>query len=559
MVLVMSHAFIRDAMTMLRLHIRLRPVVTLSQLHSSGRVLCLLLYTAVGVLPSIAVRSEELASGLPGSVARVEDHRLQESFLCLGVGDQTASLQSAINANTASGKAVVISGAKGPCLVTKAIYLPSKTDLIGTDGVVIKSVSRISANLLDLTGSYDVTVRGVNLDGSSLNLEYSVFKPVIIFSNTQHSRLENLTIKNTVRDIRISSGSNNNTIKNVSITNPGGYNGLTVEDSNDNVIEDFRSVGQRLWGIGIIGTSSRNHLIRPSSNDSGAELVGIQWRATENEIVDPRLEFAKYPTWLPGMTMTKGERRISLGSDGMPKIYIATSDGVSGRYPPTCIGSLMTIPDKVTCTDGGVIWAFWREYNSAGDNCISVTGSHNVIKGGTLDGCKRNGIALFGENNTVSDVAILNPGQGLSNPGGQKYACIYFNSNYNGVSKYNVVNDNRCLDNQKRHTMYYGIWFDSGYPDWTTHNLYRLGDYVENQSNLYKATIGGLSGNSPPNCREGECDDGAISWTWTRQVIRGATEANVARHNLVEGTVSSVAICKSTNRLGEVVIDNKVE
>jgi hypothetical protein len=430
----------------------------------------------------------------------------------------------------------------GPCIIKDTLVVPSNIVIDGIDNPILALRSSYNTTLFKLQGVHNIVIRGITIDGGSNNQIFEgQAKPIIDIINASSNILEDIYIKDAPRDIRIRQGSNNNIVKNVKIISPGyyrntigeaiTYNGLTLSDAYDNFVENFSSIGHAGWTIGIVGDSQRNKIINVNSTDSGIELIGLQYLASGNEIITPFISKNSYPRWAAHRRVKKGDRVISdamMQIDGTLKskrfVYIADADGVTGDLPPNCTPSHKS-PHPATpltkCFDGGVTWVSWRDDSSASDNCISITGSFNIIEGGVLEDCRGHGISLYGDHNTIQFVTIKNAGNAFTYNRVLYYG-INIESAFGGFAQNNIVVFNNIIDTHNIGTTKADIHEHGMYQPWieglTPTNPFGAEVYVTSGGQLYTTLPSGRTTRLPaPTCTDGNCSDGGgVLWKHIR-------------------------------------------
>lgn len=441
---------------------------------------------------------------------------------------------------------LVFINAGGPCFIGDTINIASNTVIKGINNPTLALRSEKATTLFRLRDAQGVQIRDLTIDGGVYDqLIPETVKPVIHLIGASSTLLSNLVVTAAPRDIRLDIGSHDNTIEDVRVVSPGyyrtpageasTYNGLTLVDAFDNRITNFSSIGQAGWTIGIVGSSRRNRIVNANSSDSGIELIGVQSHASENEIVSPKIHLNAYPKWRPRMSIAKGERVISgQESDGVYRssIYIADTAGVTGEIPPNCKTPRRN-PHPTTplskCHDGGVTWAYWRDNTSASDNCISLSGSKNVIDGGMLEACRQNGVGIYGDGNIVKNVTISDAGVAASF-NGLRYFGVDIESGYGGVAQNNAVINNIVRDGS-HHAIEGAVHVGGAYPAWNAglSPTNELGTplYAVYDKELYRAVAKSAVTTDfpPPSCKRGRCaDGGGVEWEHMRH-LPGDTRA----------------------------------
>lgn len=521
------------------------------------------------LLSEIALAENIPRQQRPG-LAAVETEGSEQSIACDGTNLNPDTLVAAMAAAAASNQPLQFQARGGPCMLLATMDVASGISIEGVGNPTLFMNSDTVTTIMKLNNVTGVTIRSLSLDGGAYNHIYrGHVEPIVNLINASENMLENITIKNAPRDIRLQGGSKNNKLRNINVISPGYYralsgenitfHGITLQDAHDNIIEDFSSVGQAGWTVGVIGTSSGNRVVRAKSTDSGLELIGLQYQASHNFFSSVELRPNSYPHWSAGRSVTRGDRVISdvaIPVKGVTRlfqfIYIADSTGVTGSTAPDCKSPFKS-PHPATpltkCSDGGVTWSFWRDDSSASDNCISITGSYNSVLGGYLEKCRGHGVSLYGDHNSVSKITVRNAGAAYP-LNGVPYHGINLQSEFSGISQQNIVTGNTIEDTNATPTIREAVHAGGLYRSWSAgskiSNPFGAATYAVFDGQLFKTfSIGKVTAYPPPKCVSNSClDGGGVEWQWVRSVPQDASPVG----NIVSDNTSSIRPLKARSQ-----------
>lgn len=164
---------------------------------------------------------------------------------------------------------------------------------------------------------------------------------------------------------------------------------------------------------------------------------------------------------------------------------------------------------KLSTTGSGLelVGMTWRTHHNVltdsnashtGDNCYSITGSHNRLANLSGDHCAGNGITFYGSDNT------LDGGFFISNS--QKYmvrkawaAGVAFSQGFGGGAQRNIVRNVVVDDDQVLPTQQVGVMTYGGlYKIWAPHVTIRAGEERLVGLHLYRARTAGVTGTTAP-------------------------------------------------------------
>jgi hypothetical protein len=442
---------------------------------------------------------------------------------CDGSTDDTSNLNQALTYAASVHVALYLQANTAGCFITAPLTPPSFSQFVGIDmaGLIVGNPAQATA--ISLNGTTGVILKDLTIQGNvatpggtgALTFTQNPTTPIINMNGTTFALVDNLRIMNPAKDIRLD-GASFNAVTRINMTN-GQYVGSQVNNSNFNLLEDFQANLQNTFTVFVTGTSHDNRFVRVSSYDTGRELVGISPPANNNTITDPKTTLPPVPylPWTTAMSVTAGQRVVSNNS-----IFSAGSTGTTGASPPTC--------GSGTCSDGTITWTWQHGYGSSGDNCISMTGNRNSVVGGILSYCYRDGVAMYGSDNSATGAHIFDNGQGVA----VHYAGVEMTSNFGGIAKNNVATGNIVDDDQAAPTQYYpfrvsgNTGLGGGYPNWVTATVYAALAYVIQGQNLYQTLAGGTSGATAPTCTSLTCSDGAVTWTFVQTFVGNTQSTN---------------------------------
>lgn len=509
-----------------------------------------LLFAAFCAGALISREVAEAKSSSPGSETVVS---------CARGDDVGPAFEAALRSSASSGARIVVEGAPGGCVVRTTLAVPSGARIEGINSPVIAIVKDSSPTLFSLNATTGAAIKGLTLDGGTRSVIYRSVSPIVsLLNGASGNSIEDITVTNSPRDIRLDSA-NNNTIRRIRSISPGfykntvgdaiTYNAVTLNNANQNVVEDVFATGHAGWVVGIVGTSANNVIKLVKSSDSGLELIGLQSNANHNTISDISIGQPNYRSWAPNSAVVAGDRLVSkvvTKGGSYPGIYIARMTGTTGNTAPSCGKPLGTSPHPSTpfiqCSDGEVQWVFWRDYTAASDNCVSITGYNNSVERANLSGCRNNGIVLYGEHNSIKNSTISNVG--LAFPfNNVSYYAIGLESAFGGVSQFNTVTGNRVESSDKTANVVSPIGISSWYRSWAPGIAVKRGGvggatYLTSSGQLYRSLSEGETGpDSAPThvAGIGKGPDG-IEWEWVRAVPNGVMPMkNSVRANVGSG------------------------
>ncbi len=145
-----------------------------------------------------------------------------------------------------------------------------------------------------------------------------------------------------------------------------------------------------------------------------------------------------------------------------------------------------------------------------GDNCYSITGSNNVLRNLTGEGCAGNGIAFYGSSNTLEGGAFKNNNQRFSVRSAWNGG-VAFLQGFGGVAQHNKVSGVVVDDDQARRTQQVGVLVQGGYHEWRPGTVVKAGAYAISGLELYVARSSGVTGSEKPS-GSGTHFDGAVHW-----------------------------------------------
>ena len=146
-----------------------------------------------------------------------------------------------------------------------------------------------------------------------------------------------------------------------------------------------------------------------------------------------------------------------------------------------------------------------------GDNCYSITGSNNVLRNLTGEGCAGNGIAFYGSSNTLEGGTFRNNNQQFSMRSAWNGG-VAFLQGFGGVAQHNKVSGVTVDDDQPARTQQVGVLVQKGeYHEWRPGVMVNAGTYAISGLELYVARSSGVTGTVKPT-GSGTQSDGAVRW-----------------------------------------------
>lgn len=256
------------------------------------------------------------------------------------------------------------------------------------------------------------------------------------------------------------SGSRDGRIEGVRLINPADGIAL-LEGTTGVLIKDFTCIGSRSHGI-TIKSSSGNKVEGAKLEDQAGFGVILSGQSHDNHLT--RLQTTKSRLELVGMTYQ-------------------THDN--------------------TLTDSSA--------KGTGDNCYSITGSNNVLRNLTGEGCAGNGIAFYGSSNTLEGGTFKNNNQRFSVRSAWNGG-VAFLQGFGGVAQHNKVSGVVVDDDQPSRTQQVGVLVQKGeYREWRPGVMVNAGTYAISGLELYVARSSGVTGTEKP-AGPGPCFDGAVHW-----------------------------------------------
>ncbi|MBK1658752.1 right-handed parallel beta-helix repeat-containing protein, partial [Paracraurococcus ruber] len=283
---------------------------------------------------------------------------------------------------------------------------------------------------------------GFLLAGLTIDAGDAPAASVIELRGTPSGRIERLRLLRPGDGILLADGTRDVTIADLTVLGSR-LHGVTIADSQDNLVDGAELHGQRGFGVILRGDSHGNRLTRLRTVFSGLELVGMTWQTHGNSL----------------------------------------SDSTALR---------------------------------TGDNCYSITGSHNRLENLTGRYCAGNGIAFYGSWN------VLRGGTFTGNSQRHEVrrawsAGIAFLQGFGGVAQHNQVAEVVVDDDQPRPTQQLGVMTHAAlYRDWAPGERVAAGEYRRAGLRLYRAAAAGITGPTPP-AGEGQAADGGVAWAFVNR------------------------------------------
>ncbi|MCO6418972.1 right-handed parallel beta-helix repeat-containing protein [Siccirubricoccus sp. KC 17139] len=153
-----------------------------------------------------------------------------------------------------------------------------------------------------------------------------------------------------------------------------------------------------------------------------------------------------------------------------------------------------------------------------GDNCFSITGSHNRLANLSGSYCVGAGITFYGSYNTLENGRFVGNGQQhWVRPAWS--AGVLFAQGFGGVAQHNTVRNVVVDDDQPQPTQQVGVMALGAYEPWAPRHEIRANFYRYVGLRLYRATSAGITGPTPPS-GDGPVSDGGVTWVFVNSFDR---------------------------------------
>jgi Periplasmic copper-binding protein (NosD) len=148
-----------------------------------------------------------------------------------------------------------------------------------------------------------------------------------------------------------------------------------------------------------------------------------------------------------------------------------------------------------------------------GDNCFSITGSHNRLANLSGDHCAGNGITFYGSYNTLEGGSFVDNNQKFAVRKAWS-AAVQFSQGFGGVAQHNTVRNVTVDDDQVQRTQQVGVMtFGATYQPWAPHSQVTVGECRYVGLLLYRAIVAGLTGGFAPVGNR-TSSDGSVTWQY---------------------------------------------
>lgn len=389
---------------------------------------------------------------------------------CDGMTDDHNTLQSALDLSDE----VVVPGEGHICVTTRSLRFRSdQTVRAKKGGAVLRLTTSQSTTLLDMTGSKNVHVIGLTLEGSlSGSTPSSSAEAFIVLRNASGNVLNDLVIRNAPGSI--------------------GVGAITVSGvSTNNIITRSTFVNSRGSSVVLTGTDVKQNIIEKSKFFEGSFWgVYLGQGASKNDVLDN---------------------------------YCRNGDGIATIHSAECFAE----------TAKSDYNSFLRNVAmGSGDDGISISGSYAVVAGNKISGSYYSGIHIWGSNNVISGNIITNNGQSGLSP----IACIGVNGYFGGAGQANLIENNNCVDDQKVPTQQGIILTQQNYWSWLPNAPVRSGQYTVYGLRIFQAKTTGVTGLNPPVHESGSLSDGGVTWNYINTFVGSpAVTGNIVRMNRIRG------------------------